>query len=305
MTDRKVLGRGLAALIPQRPTEPQTVVEDNMDHAESAGSQKWLYKGREVFYVAIDSIKPNRFQPRKNFNDDKLKELTESIRQKGVLQPILVRQTGEDNFEILAGERRWRAAKSVGLDKIPAIVKETTDVDALEISLIENLQRDDLNPLEEARAYKRLTDEFGFNLDKVSEVVGRANSSVSNILRLLTLSQKTQDAIFAGLISTGHAKAILALKNQADQDKLCSRIIKNGLSVREAERISSGTKIPKTTKEATKKDAEIVAVEEELQKRLGTKVKILPNNKGGSIVVEYFSNKDLDRILDIIKGGTK
>jgi len=303
MTDRKALGRGLAALIPQRLAEKEELIKEMSAQSEDTG--RWIYKGKEVLYISVDSIKPNRFQPRKDFNDSKLKELTESVRQKGVLQPVLARQIDNDSFELLAGERRWRAAKAVGLDKIPVIIKETTDSDALEISLIENLQRDDLNPLEEARAYKRMMDEFGLTFDKVSEVVGRAPSSISNILRLLTLPQKVQEAILAGIISTGHAKAILALKDPREQERLTQRIIKNGLSVREAERLSGGAKASKTTKEVLKKDVQIVAFEEDLQKRLGTKVKIAPGKRGGSIIIEYFSNTDFERILDLIKGGTR
>jgi ParB family chromosome partitioning protein len=298
MTDRKALGRGLTALIPQKADEKIEAVFPSRE----AGPQRWLYKGKEVVYISVNHIKPNRFQPRESFKDEKLKELMESIRQKGVLQPVLVRQLGEDNFELLAGERRWRAVKMLGLDKMPAIINQTEDSDALEISLIENLQRDDLNPLEEARAYRRLTDEFGLDIEKISQVVGKASSSVSNILRLLMLSQKVQQAILAGLISAGHAKAILALKDVNAQERLSDRIIKGNLSVREAERFSSGIKSKQAAKEMIKKDAQIVALEERLQKALGTKVRILANKRGGKIVIEYFSNNDLERIIDIING---
>jgi ParB family chromosome partitioning protein len=296
MTEKKALGRGLAALIPQSAVEK----EDIALPAKDSGAEKWLYKGKEVVYILVNDIRPNRFQPRKEFRNDKLKELTESIRQKGVLQPILVRQLAEDNFELVAGERRWRAAKALGLDRIPAIVKETRDSDALEISLIENLQRDDLNPLEEAKAYKRLADEFALDAEKIAQVVGKASSSVSNMLRLLTLSDKVQQAISAGLITTGHAKAILALKDVRLQERLCRRIIKGNLSVREAERISSGAKSGSSARETFKKDLQISALEEGLQKALGTKVRILPNKRGGKIVIEYFSNNDLERVVDII-----
>lgn len=305
MTDKKALGRGLAALIPQRAGQHARPDQDAGLGAQDSGIEKWLYKGREVVQVSTDSIRPNRFQPRKDFKDDRLKGLMESIRQKGVLQPVLIRQLGPDSFELLAGERRWRATKALGLDKIPAIIKETKDADALEISLIENLQRDDLNPLEEARAYKRLMEEFRFDYEKISKIVGKAASSVSNTLRLLGLPQKVQDAILSGLISAGHAKAILALKDALAQERLCQRIIKNGLSVREAERLSSGVRPTATSKEALKKDAQIASVEERLRKALGTKVRILPSKRGGKVVIEYFSNSDLERIIDIVTGGMK
>lgn len=300
MTERKALGRGLAALIPQRTDERASLDKQTGLKAADSGVEKWLYRGKEVVYLSIDTIKPNRFQPRKDFKDDRLKDLMESIKQKGVLQPVLVRQLGDDSFELLVGERRWRAVKTLGLDKIPAIVKETKDSDSLEISLIENLQRDDLNPMEEAAAYKRLMDDFGFDCDRISQIVGRASSSVNNMLRLLTLPEKVQEAILAGLISTGHAKAILALRDPAAQEKLCRRIIKSGLSVREAEKISSRAKSSGVEKKAAKKDVEVVALEDRLRKALATKVRILSAKRGGRIVIEYFSNADLERIADIL-----
>lgn len=300
MTERKALGRGLAALIPQRTDERASLDKQTGLKAADSGVEKWLYRGKEVVYLSIDTIKPNRFQPRKDFKDDRLKDLMESIKQKGVLQPVLVRQLGDDSFELLVGERRWRAVKTLGLDKIPAIVKETKDSDSLEISLIENLQRDDLNPMEEAAAYKRLMDDFGFDCDRISQIVGRASSSVNNILRLLTLPEKVQEAISAGFISAGHAKAILALRDPAAQEKLCRRIIKSGLSVREAEKISSRAKSSGVEKKAAKKDVEVVALEDRLRKALATKVRILSAKRGGRIVIEYFSNADLERIADIL-----
>lgn len=305
MVEKKALGRGLAALIPQRTEEPAGPAGDIVSQARQDGAERWLYKGKEVAYLSVEEIKPNRFQPRKDFKDDKLKELTDSIKQKGLLQPILVRQVSGGGFEILAGERRWRAVRALGIDRIPAMIKETEDAGALEISLIENLQRDDLNPLEEARAYKRLMDEFGLDVDKISQVVGKATSSVSNMLRLLGLSQKAQDALFSGLITTGHAKAILALKDVAAQERLCKRIIDGGLSVREAESLASGSRGKVGARQALKKDAEIVAVEEDLQRVLGTKVRVLAGKRGGRVVIEYFSNSDLERILNLLKGGLR
>jgi len=304
MNDRKVLGRGLAALIPKTSIDQSVLSEDIKGRLNVVVDEKSLRQGREIINIAIDAIRPNRYQPRKNFKDDKLQELSESIKQKGILQPIIVRPLGEDGFELLAGERRWRAAKLAGLNSVPVIIRDAHDADALEVSLIENLQRDDLNPLEEARAYKRMMDEFSLDMESVSRVVGRAPSSVSNILRLLTLPQKIQDALLSGSISTGHAKAILSLKDPAAQEKLCQRIIASGLSVRDTEKIANETKIP-TTKQTVKKDVEIAALEDELQRSLGTKVRVLAGKRGGKVVIEYYSNTDLERITDILRGGKK
>lgn len=300
MSEKRALGRGLAALIPHGSIGQDILSEDARLRMKDVINEKDLREGKNVISIAIDAIRPNRFQPRKDFKDEKLQELADSIKQKGILQPVLVRPLGEEGFELLAGERRWRAAKLAGLNVIPALIKDTHDADALEVSLIENLQRDDLNPLEEARAYKRMMDEFGLDLAKVSQAVGKASSSVSNILRLLNLSQKIQDAILSGLISTGHAKAILSLKDTAAQERLCVRIIETGLSVRDAERIATGAKTVVTKQEA-KKDAEATALQEQLQRVLGTKVRISASKRGGRIIIDYYSNADLERITDILR----
>jgi len=300
MSDKKALGRGLAALIPSGNTMQDALSEETKSRMKYFVEEKDLREGKNILSIAIDAIRPNRFQPRKAFKDEKLQELSESIKQKGILQPILVRPLGEEGFELLAGERRWRAAKLAGLKIVPAIIKDTHDADALEVSLIENLQRDDLNPIEEARAYKRMIDEFGLDLEKISTAVGRAHSSVSNILRLLTLSQKIQDCILSGAISSGHAKAILSLKDSAAQERLCKRIIDNNLSVREAEKLASSNKTAVPAKQAAKKDAEIASLEEQLQRSLGTKVRIQPAKRGGRITIDYYTNTDLERIVDLV-----
>lgn len=305
MSERKVLGRGLAALIPQTSIDQNVLNSDAKNRLRDIAGEKSMAGGWEIVSIATDAIRPNRYQPRKDFKDDKIQELAESIKQKGILQPILVRPLGEDGFELLAGERRWRAAKLAGLKIIPAIIKDSHDADALEVSLIENLQRDDLNVLEEARAYKRMMDEFGLDVEKISLTVGRAVSSVSNILRLLALPQKIQDALFSGAISQGHAKAILSLKDAQAQERLCRRIIDNCLSVREAEKIASGAKITPVTKQAVKKDAQIASLEEQLQRSLGTKVRILSVKTGGRIVIEYYSNMDLERITDLLASSSR
>jgi len=301
MSDKKVLGRGLAALIPQISIDQSVLSGDAKNRLRDIVDENSLKEGREIIGIAADAIRPNRYQPRKDFKDDKIQELADSIKQKGILQPILVRPLGEDGFELLAGERRWRAAKLAGLNIVPAIVKDMHDADALEVSLIENLQRDDLNVLEEARAYKRMMDEFGLDIEKISQVTGRASSSVSNILRLLALPQKIQDAILSGAIYQGHAKAILSLKSAEAQERLCQRIIANNLSVRDAEKIASGAKDAAATKLAVKKDIQIIAIEEDLQKLLGTKVKVLTGKRGGRIIIDYYTNTDLERVVDKIR----
>jgi len=301
MSDKKVLGRGLAALIPQISIDQSVLSSDAKNRLRDIVDENSLKEGREIIGIAADAIRPNRYQPRKDFKDDKIQELADSIKQKGILQPILVRPLGEDGFELLAGERRWRAAKLAGLNIVPAIVKDMHDADALEVSLIENLQRDDLNVLEEARAYKRMMDEFGLDIEKISQVTGRASSSVSNILRLLALPQKIQDAILSGAIYQGHAKAILSLKSAEAQERLCQRIIANNLSVRDAEKIASGAKDAAATKLAVKKDIQIIAIEEDLQKLLGTKVKVLTGKRGGRIIIDYYTNTDLERVVDKIR----
>ncbi|OIO80776.1 MAG: chromosome partitioning protein ParB [Candidatus Omnitrophica bacterium CG12_big_fil_rev_8_21_14_0_65_43_15] len=305
MTERKALGKGLAALIPQSSIDQDSLRDDTKSRMKYFVEEKGLREGKNVISIAVDAIRPNRFQPRKVFKDDKLNELAESIKQKGILQPILVRPLGEDGFELLAGERRWRASKLAGLRIIPAIIKDTFDSDALEVSLIENLQRDDLNPMEESRAYKKMMDDFGFDLEKISKAVGKAVSSVSNTLRLLALPQKVQEAILSSEISAGHAKAILSLKDIAAQERLCKKIIENNLSVREAERLASGAKTVVITRQPAKKDIQITSLEEQLQRALGTKVKILPSKKGGKMVAQYFSNTDLERIIDLITRGAR
>ena len=283
--EKRVLGKGLKALIP----------DDVPMKSESRGAVQ----------LNISEITPGRFQPREVFDPDKLKELMLSIKEKGVIQPIIVRPKG-DGYELVAGERRLRAAKELGAAQIPAIIKDVRDDEALEIALIENIQRDNLNPIEEAKAYQRLTEEFSLTQDKVAEKVGRDRASVSNTLRLLRLPEKIKEEIYLGRISTGHAKAILMLDSEKGQLELCLKIIKRGLSVREAEYCVKRMIVGKSRPARPRKHGiEIRAIEEELQRSLGTKVTVLHNNKRGKIIVEYYSNDDLERLLKIFRGRTK
>jgi len=270
----KRLGKGLGALITER--------------ADSA---------ERVNQLPVASIVPNQFQPRKRFDETKLKELKNSIKAKGVIQPVIVRKS-KAGHELIAGERRFRAVKELGFREIPAIVKEVSDADSLELSLIENIQREELNPIEEARAYTDLSEKFSFSQDEIAKAVGRDPSTVSNTLRLLTLPQLIQNYIEDNLISMGHAKAILALPTERSRIRFSKRIMRGSLSVRQAEElIRQRLKKPK---KAAPKDAELSRIEEELQHYLGTRVKAIHGKKRGRLEVFYYSNDDLERILNLI-----
>jgi ParB family chromosome partitioning protein len=241
---------------------------------------------------------PNEFQPRKHFDDEKLKELAASIREQGVIQPIIVHKMSS-GYQLIAGERRWRAARLAGLKTIPALVKEATKRELLEMALIENIQREDLNPLEAAEAYKRLQDEFKLTQDDLAKRVGKERSTVTNFLRVLGLPKEVKHEIATGSISMGHAKALLSLERVRDQVRAAALIVKKGLSVREAEAIATRLKNPPKEKKI-RQSHELRAVAEKLTKSLGTKVSISPKSKGGRIVIEYYSADELDRILERI-----
>ncbi len=279
--ENKALGKGLSALIPDK-----TDVE----------------KGETVSYLRTDLIKDNAFQPRTHYDDTKLDELKASIKEKGVLQPILVRRK-DGAYEVVAGERRLKAARALNMPEIPAIVKEVTDQEALVLALVENIQREELNPIEEAEAYKRLIEEFQYTQDTVAESVGKDRSTVSNLLRLLKLPSEIQKSVYEGFLSVGHARALLSVESSGEQKKLFEITLKKGLSVRELERLVN----PQTQKFSQKistgksKDYELMSLEEALQKILGTKVTIFSQRKKGKIVIEYYSLDDLDRLIEIIK----
>lgn len=280
--ERKVLGRGLGALI------PDTV-------------KPLLEKEDKVINLDISQVKPSAFQPRAHFEPHQLKELTDSIKEKGVVQPILVRPT-ESGYELIAGERRLRAVKSLGFDKIPALVKIVSNEEALELSLIENIQRQDLNPIEEAHAYRRLAEEFNLTQEQIAQAVGKDRVTVTNILRLLKLPDKIQKYLISGEITMGHARAILAIPTAEEQLKFCQKVIAQGLSVREVENLTKKEITVKSHKRKLQtKDHHLIALEEELQRALGTKVRIHHRQKRGTITIEYYSHTDLERILHILK----
>lgn len=275
--ERKVLGRGLEALI---PIDSQNTRE-------------------RVQLLNVSQIQPSRLQPRLHFSAEKIEQLARSIEEKGVIQPILVRSTGNDQYELIAGERRLRAVKHLGLSEVPAIIRRVADADLLEMSIVENIQREELNAIEEAKAYQRLAHEFGLTQEAISKRVGKDKTSISNLLRILNLPQKVQDYVSKNLITFGHAKALLSLADEKRQIAFCDKIVKNGLSVRQMEAMA--VKRPRVKSSRTSHpDSNIRSLEERLQHRLGTKVRIHHGKKRGKIEVEYYSLEDLNRLLHLL-----
>jgi ParB family chromosome partitioning protein len=282
--ERKALGKGISALIPEKTIEE---------------------KQEKIIYAPIDQIKPNPLQPREDFDLQNMEDLIQSIKEKGVIQPILVRRQG-DYYELIAGERRLRAANSLNLKEIPVIIKDVQDRDSLELSLIENIQRQELNPIEEARAFQYLVDKFGVTQEKLSEVLGKSRASVTNTLRLLKLPKEIQDEMKKGRISFAHGRALLEIEDINQQRRLAHEIIANGLSVRELESLLK-TYRPKMRKRGMKvsvpAEPYIAVLEEELQHILATKTRISKQKKRGHIVIEFYSQQDLERIVSRIRGG--
>jgi len=251
--------------------------------------------------LEVGTISPNRYQPRKTFNKAKLEELVASCREKGVIQPVIVRAVAEGHYELIAGERRLRAATAAGMETIPAIVKDVTDRGMLELSLIENIQRDDLNSLEEALAYRQLMDEFGLTQEKLAQEVGKDRATIANTVRLLGLPQEVRKELMSNRISRGHAMALLSLKNGDEQVRLCRRVAHEGLSVRETEALIKRTLTNQPTRrKAGRKSVEDTAVEEKLQRFFGTKVHLKKHRVGGKVEIEYYSDEDLERFLSLL-----
>ena len=267
-------------------------------------------EGPGTLEVALSALRPNPSQPRKDFVDARLRELADSIRQKGVLQPVLVEAEADGRYTVIAGERRFRAAKLAGLERIPVIVGRFSAEEKLEIALIENVQRENLTPIEEAQAYRRLMDMAALSQEQVAVKVGKDRSTVANSLRLLRLPEDMQSALSRGEMSPGHARAILMLVNPADQQILFRRIVDRGISVREAEETAAGLNRGKKTARKTaagekpsqgRKEPEIRAIEEKLIEKLGTKVEIKGTGKKGRIEIAYYSTDDLERLLELLK----
>ena len=255
--------------------------------------------------VSIDLIEPNRSQPRKNFDEDSLQELADSIRQFGVIQPLIV-QKKDDYYEIIAGERRWRASRIAGLKKLPVIVKDYTAKEVMEISLIENIQREDLNPIEEAAAYKKLMEEYGLHQDEVAQRVSRSRAAIANAVRLLNLDQRVQDMVVSEMISTGHARALLALTDPELQYSTAQKVFDEKMSVREVEklvrRLLDGPRPERKPAVSETLLTVYAGMEEAMKSSLGTKVSISPKNaQKGKIEIEYYSSDELDRLCELLK----
>jgi ParB family chromosome partitioning protein len=286
-TKRMALGKGLAALIPE--VEQETA--------------------RTLLMCGIEEVMPNRSQPRKRFDESKLQELAESIKKNGILEPLIVRKV-EQGYEIIVGERRWRAAQKAGLKEVPVLVKEVEGPEALEISLIENLQRENLNPIEEAEGYRRLIEEFGINQEELGVRVGKDRTTVTNTLRLLKLPSEVIEHLIQNHITSGHARAILSLEAKERQKELCVRIIQKGLSVREAEAIAkrwAGKSKRSARSEARRGEltSQVNALQDALRRCLATKVQIIPKGKKGKIEIEYYSFEDLERIVEAVLGDER
>ena len=289
------LGRGLGALIsgPVRDEEPEREVRPAPPTAE--------LDERHILHLDPHGIKPNPKQPRVTFNEETLEELAESIRRDGVFEPIIVRKSGS-GYELVSGERRVRASIMAGLEVVPAICRDVSDSDMLKLGLIENIQREDLNAIELAKAYQALINEFGWTQEDLSAEVGKKRATVTNTLRLLNLPADVQRAVAEGAISMGHARAVLALDSAKDQSAACRLIVERGLSVRQAEKLASPQK-PRAKREP-ERNPHIAAIEDDLRKSLGTKVSLRTQGADaskGRIEIEYYSLDDLDRILDVLR----
>lgn len=278
------LGKGLGALIPEENVEERSTNKEEVNNL-----------------ININLIKANEDQPRKSFDEEKIIQLSESIKEHGVIQPIILKKDGE-TYSIVAGERRWRAAKIAGVKDIPAIVMELSDKEILEISLIENIQRQDLNPIEEAIAYKKLIDEFHLTQEQLSNRVGKSRTSITNCLRLLNLDKRVQDYLIDGVITEGHGRAILSVEDKELQYKLAQSIIDEGLSVREVERLIKSIITEKKNTKPKIKDLNphYIDIKDKLESLFGTKVLLMDKRNKGKIEIEYYSQEDLQRILDIL-----
>lgn len=283
---KKGLGKGLGSLL---GTEAVSAVESEKRDSSSTDS-------KSVLYLSITDIEPNVLQPRKVFDEEALDTLAESIRKNGVLQPLVVRRHG-GTYQIVVGERRWRASRKIGLDKVPAIIIEADDLHVAELALIENLQREDLNPVEEAEGYKALQEKYGLTQSEISERVGKSRSAVANTLRLLNLSEKARISLAAGLISSGHARALLPL-SEAQQEYLTERIEREGLSVRQIESLSAKLLDQDEEAEPGAVSVDYIKIlQNNLSERLGRRVKITSGKKKGRLELEYYGNDDLDLLI--------
>ena len=293
---KKALGKGLEALFGEINTEAPVQRGDGRGGSPTEATQG-------INYISIDDIKPNGMQPRKNFDDDAINSLADSIKEHGLIQPVMVRSR-DVGYELVAGERRWRAARKAGLKEIPAIIRDLEPRENALFAVIENMQREDLNPVEEAGAYKKIIESFGLTQEEVAKSVGKSRPYVANMLRMLKLPDKIREYIISGSLTAGHANAIGSLKSIQDQTKLAEYIVSNKLSVREAEKAaermnSAGDKRKKARQ--TNKSAEISSVEEELTSLLGTRVNIGPKAERGTVEIHYYSREELNGLIDDLR----
>lgn len=287
-TQKKALGRGLGALIPSRPTE--------------GGAPTSVPRGDGLAFVAISQITPNPYQPRKTFNEASIEELARSVREHGIVQPLVVTRTVDNKYRLIAGERRFRAAQKAGLDRVPVVIKESmADTDVLQVALIENIQREDLNPIEEAYAYHQLHEEFGLTQEEISKRVGKERSTVANFLRLIRLPDPVKKLLAAGQLSMGHARAILAVESAKKQELLAERVVKRNLNVRQTEMLAA-ERSPKAEAPEKEKDIFTRDAEEKLMRTLRSKVEIDRKRRGGVIHVRFSSEEELIRLVDEIMG---
>jgi ParB family chromosome partitioning protein len=280
MTKRRALGRGLEALIPDKKEEEGPL------------------------YCNILDISPSSIQPRKVFNDKRLNELTNSVKEKGVIQPLIVRRSN-GRYELIAGERRWRAAKRAGITKVPIVLLDATDRESLELAVVENIQREDLNPIEEAEAFKRFVDDFGYSQEELAKKVGKDRTTITNSLRLLKLSPEIKAELSSGALTVGHARALLSVENMVLQRDIFNKVLQRGLSVRETEKLSkkSGKKGGALVNE--KKVSSLGYLEDELRSTLGTKVQVKVKGKGGTIEIAFYSMAELDRIIELLRYSSR
>lgn len=280
MGKRMALGKGLGALIPEAEREKS-----------------------ELFLCGIEEIVPNQKQPRRRFDEEKIEELAKSIREKGILEPLLVRKSGE-GYELIVGERRWRAAQKAGLREVPVLLKNVSNREALELTLVENLQREDLSVLEEAEGYRQLIDEFGFTQEELAKRIGKDRSSITNTLRLLRLPNEVKEKLADLSLSSGHGRALLTLPTETDQKKVCRLVLKRSLSVRETERLVKqwGKRRPVPLKEEESDEYEWKHLQDDLRRFLSTRVQISRKGEGGKILIEFYSPVELQRLVDLIKG---
>jgi ParB family chromosome partitioning protein len=285
-TKKKGLGKGLGALIRDADLLART--------------------SDQFFFCGIEEITPNPYQPRQNVRDQAFEDLVESVRERGILQPLLVRSS-EDGYQLIAGERRWRAAQLAGLQRVPVIVKESAEPESFELALIENIQRKDLNSIEEGEAYRRLHEEFGLSQEHIAKKIGKDRSTVANMIRLLKLPEKIRNDLVDDILTMGHARALLALPDAAVQLQARNTIVKRGLSVREAEKlVQTLLKRKKKPKVASQPDSHMRAMLDRLIRHFGTKVNITRRGKRGKVEIEFYSDDDLQRILDLFwKGSSK